>query len=148
MSDAGAMLIAHPSVVVLALCTRRQRFGPSGQRELLKPVCHAERRSDIFSWTRVAGCVWFGLVHGFGFANVLTELGLPRHALLLALVGFNLGVEAGQLAIASPFLPVACAMRSSRFYYSAVMKFGSVVIAVIAGLWFLERLFDWKILPV
>ena len=90
----------------------------------------------------------FGLINGFGFANVQTELGLPRQALLLALVGFNIGVEAGQLAIVSLFLPVAYAVRSSRFYYGAVMKFGSMLIAVIAGVWLLERVFDWKILPV
>jgi hypothetical protein len=90
----------------------------------------------------------FGLIHGFGFANVLTELGLPRKTLLLALVGFNLGVELGQLAIVSLFLPIAYTVRSSRFYQRAVMKFGSILIAIIAGLWFVERVFDWKILPV
>ena len=47
----------------------------------------------------------FGLVHGFGFASVLADLGLPRDALLLALVGFNVGVELGQLAI------VCCSCR-------------------------------------
>ena len=50
----------------------------------------------------------FGLIHGFGFASVLADLGLPRDALLLALVGFNIGVEAGQLVIVSVFLPSAC----------------------------------------
>jgi hypothetical protein len=90
----------------------------------------------------------FGLIHGFGFANVLAELGLPRQTLLRALVGFNVGVELGQLAVVSLFLPAAYAMRSSRFYYRAVMKFGSILIAVIAGLWLLERVFDWKILSV
>jgi hypothetical protein len=90
----------------------------------------------------------FGLIHGFGFANVLSELGLPRNALLLALVGFNLGVEAGQLAIVGLFLPLAYAMRRSTFYQNGVMKFGSVLIAVLAGLWLVERVFDWKILPM
>ncbi|MFD2273084.1 HupE/UreJ family protein [Undibacterium arcticum] len=54
----------------------------------------------------------FGLIHGFGFASVLTDLGLPQSALLLALVGFNLGVEIGQLAIVSVFFcrwPMRCA---------------------------------------
>ena len=41
----------------------------------------------------------FGLVHGFGFASVLTEIGLPRHQLVVALVGFNIGVEIGQVVI-------------------------------------------------
>jgi hypothetical protein len=90
----------------------------------------------------------FGLVHGFGFANVLTELGLPSRALLVALIGFNLGVEIGQLAIVSVFLPVAYGLRRSRFYQGAVMKLGSGLIALLAGAWLLQRVFDWKILPV
>jgi len=90
----------------------------------------------------------FGLIHGFGFANVLAELGLPRDALLRALVGFNLGVEIGQLAIVSVFLPLAYAVRSSRFYYRAIMQSGSALIALIAMLWLVERVFRWKILPV
>jgi len=55
----------------------------------------------------------FGLIHGFGFASVLRDLGLPQGALLIALVGFNLGVEVGQLAIVSAFLPIAYALRAS-----------------------------------
>ena len=51
----------------------------------------------------------FGLIHGFGFASVLAELGLPQDALVLALLGFNLGVELGQLAIVACFLPLAYA---------------------------------------
>ena len=53
----------------------------------------------------------FGLIHGFGFASVLTELGLPKDALVLSLLGFNVGVEIGQLAIVAVLpaggLPVA-----------------------------------------
>src|SRR5262249_29438576 len=48
----------------------------------------------------------FGLVHGLGFANALTDLALPRSALAVSLVSFNLGVEAGQLAIVATFLPI------------------------------------------
>jgi HupE/UreJ protein len=90
----------------------------------------------------------FGLVHGFGFASVLTELGLPSKALLVALLGFNLGVEIGQLAIVSLFLPLAYSLRRSRFYQGIVMKLGSGLIALLAGAWLLQRVFDWKILPV
>jgi hypothetical protein len=99
------------------------------------------------------GRIWlvafaFGLIHGFGFANVLTELGLPRRALVLALVGFNVGVEAGQLAIVSVFLPIAYAARKSGFYQHSILKVGSGFIALVASLWLMERLFDLKILPV
>jgi hypothetical protein len=88
----------------------------------------------------------FGLVHGFGFASVLADLGLPRDALLLALVGFNLGVEAGQLAIVAAFLPLAYALRSTNFYRRGVMTGGSLLIALVALVWMLERVFDLSIL--
>jgi hypothetical protein len=81
----------------------------------------------------------FGLVHGFGFATVLVDLGLPREALALALVGFNVGVELGQLAIVLLFLPLAYALRRTAFYRRQVMVGGSLVIAVLAGIWLLER---------
>ena len=90
----------------------------------------------------------FGLIHGFGFASVLTELGLPRDALVIALVGFNLGVECGQLAIVALFLPLAYSLRRSAFYRRAVMMGGSLAIAGIAGIWLAERLFGFKVLPI
>ena len=52
----------------------------------------------------------FGLIHGFGFASVLREIGLPQHGLLLSLVSFNLGVEAGQLAVVVTVLPLLAAL--------------------------------------
>lgn len=84
----------------------------------------------------------FGLVHGFGFASVLADLGLPQGALALALVGFNVGVELGQLAIVAVFLPVAFALRATNFYRIGVLRFGSLAVAALAGWWFIERAFD------
>jgi len=89
----------------------------------------------------------FGLIHGFGFASVLTDLGLPQESLLLALVGFNLGVEVGQLAIVSAFLPFAHALRGSWFYRRVVFIWGSATIALVAGIWLAERALDVKIWP-
>ena len=88
----------------------------------------------------------FGLIHGFGFASVLADLGLPRDALLLALVGFNLGVEAGQLVIVSVFLPSAYALRRTAFYQRGVFLGGSGLICVLAAIWFVERAFNLKLL--
>jgi hypothetical protein len=93
----------------------------------------------------VAFC--FGLIHGFGFANVLMDLGLQTGTLIRALVGFNLGVEAGQLAIVSVFLPLAYGLRRSWFYRCLTLKLGSIGIAVIAATWMSERLFNFKVLP-
>jgi hypothetical protein len=84
----------------------------------------------------------FGLIHGFGFASVLADLGLPQNALVLALVGFNLGVEVGQLAIVAVFLPVAFLLRGTGFYRRGVLTFGSALIALIALWWFVQRAFD------
>lgn len=87
----------------------------------------------------------FGLVHGLGFANVLAELGLPRNALAVALVSFNLGVEAGQLAVVAALLPLAYLWRRSRAYPSLVLGAGSSCIVAIASLWLIERGFDLRL---
>ena len=81
----------------------------------------------------------FGLVHGFGFASVLLDLGLPASALLAALGGFNIGVELGQLAIVGAFLPVAWVLRKTRFYRWVVVAGGSAAIVVLGVFWTLER---------
>jgi hypothetical protein len=94
----------------------------------------------------VAFC--FGLIHGFGFANVLNDLGLPAGAQSIALVGFNLGVEAGQLAIVAVFLPCAYALRQTLAYRRVVLAGGSVAIATVAFLWLIERAFNLQFLPV
>lgn len=96
----------------------------------------------LFQKSRWIAAFLFGLIHGFGFASVLTDLGLPQGALLLALVGFNLGVELGQLAIVSVFLPLAYLLRGTWFYRSIVFSAGSVAIAIIAAIWLIERAFE------
>lgn len=82
----------------------------------------------------------FGLIHGVGFANVLLDLGLPAHQLALALAGFNLGVELGQLAIVLVFFPLAWLLRHTVFYRWGVVVAGSAAIAVLGLAWTLQRL--------
>ena len=89
----------------------------------------------------------FGLVHGFGFASVLADLGLPRDALLIALVGFNVGVEAGQLALVAVFLPVAFQLRRTWLYRRMLFIGGSALIALVATVWLLERSLDLRLFP-
>jgi hypothetical protein len=84
----------------------------------------------------------FGLVHGFGFASVLADLGLPKDALVLALVGFNLGVEVGQMAIVMAFVPIAFWLRATGFYRKGVLTAGSMAVALVASWWFVQRAFD------
>lgn len=100
----------------------------------------------------VAGGRWiaafgFGLLHGFGFAGALQELGLPPGSLALSLAAFNAGVEAGQLAIVAAFLPLAYAIRGTRGYTRYVLGGGSAAIAALAVAWFIERAFDLALLP-
>jgi hypothetical protein len=87
----------------------------------------------------------FGLLHGFGFAGALRDLGLPSASLALSLAGFNVGVEIGQLAIVAAFMPLAFALRGRRAYARYALSAGSLAIAVVAAIWFVERAFD---LPV
>jgi HupE / UreJ protein len=89
----------------------------------------------------------FGLIHGFGFATVLGELGLRSSTLLTALIGFNLGVEIGQLAIVLVFLPIAYWVRATWTYRRMVVQGGSVAIIVVATIWFCERAFNLALLP-
>lgn len=100
----------------------------------------------LFSERRWVMAFVFGLIHGFGFATVLSDLGLPQDALILALVGFNLGVEVGQIAIVAAFLPIAFVLRHTWFYRRIILLAGSIVIALLATIWLIERAFDLKVL--
>jgi hypothetical protein len=83
----------------------------------------------------------FGLLHGFGFASVLADMGLPHGARLISLVSFNLGIETGQLAVVLGVMPLVYLLRSGSFYRRAVMPWGSAAIAGIALVWFVQRAF-------
>jgi hypothetical protein len=95
-------------------------------------------------WPVVTRRLWmvafgFGLVHGFGFAGVLADLGLPRDALALSLLGFNLGVELGQMTIVAMALPLIYGVRGFRPYRRLILPAGSAATAAVAALWLVER---------
>ncbi|OUM02987.1 hypothetical protein A8M77_08580 [Variovorax sp. JS1663] len=90
----------------------------------------------------------FGLIHGFGFAAVLSELGLPTGGLVKALLAFNLGVEAGQLVVVVIALAVLLALRGWQRYVAVVLRGGSAVALVLASLWLVERVADLKLMPL
>ncbi len=85
----------------------------------------------------------FGLIHGFGFANALKEVGLQDGGLAAPLLGFNLGVELGQLAIVLVFMLQIWPLRRHPVY-RFVLRWGSVAVALMASLWLLERVFDFS----
>jgi hypothetical protein len=103
----------------------------------IRPVVYGKRWVIAFA---------FGLIHGFGFASVLADLGLPQESLLIALVAFNVGVELGQLVIVGVFLPVAYALRATGFYQRLLVACGSVVIALIASVWLIQRAFNLQLI--
>ncbi|MDZ4817786.1 MAG: HupE/UreJ family protein [Planctomycetota bacterium] len=84
----------------------------------------------------------FGLIHGFGFSAVLADLGLRGGSLALALIGFNLGVEIGQIGILSLYVPISYAMRRTKIYKYVVFYVGSMLIVCVAGAWLVERVFN------
>lgn len=99
----------------------------------------------LFRGKRWAAAFIFGLIHGFGFASVLRDLGLPQSALVSSLFGFNVGVEIGQLAIVAVFLPLAWWLRRSWFYRQ-LFTWGSLAIALVAAIWLAERVLDIKLI--
>lgn len=94
---------------------------------------------DISRW-RPFVVFAFGLLHGLGFASVLGEIGLDPQRFVLGLIGFNIGVELGQLTvIALAFLAVGAWFRHKDWYRSRISNPASLVIALIGGYWFVER---------
>lgn len=84
----------------------------------------------------------FGLLHGLGFASVLGEFGLPAGQFVAALIGFNVGVELGQLTvIALAFLAVGYWFGGKDWYRTSIAIPASLVIAAVGAYWFVERVF-------
>jgi hypothetical protein len=84
----------------------------------------------------------FGLLHGLGFASVLGEFGLPAGQFVAALIGFNVGVEIGQLTvIAVAFIAVGYWFGGKEWYRARIAVPASIVIAAVGAYWFVERVF-------
>jgi hydrogenase/urease accessory protein HupE len=93
----------------------------------------------------------FGLVHGFGFAHMLRDIGLPHNGLVLSLAAFNLGVELGQVAVVAVcvlLLALAMTRIPQRWYRAVVVRGGSVAVALLGLLWLAERVFGVSLLPL
>ena len=83
---------------------------------------------------------FFGLLHGLGFASVLSSFGLPSTNFVWALVGFNIGVEIGQITIIFVFYAICIYWIKTKNYYTKFISMpGSAIIALIGVFWFFER---------
>jgi hydrogenase/urease accessory protein HupE len=93
---------------------------------------------DMRGWIAFA----FGFIHGFGFANVLREMDLPRRALGWSLFSFNLGVEIGQLLVVIVVASAFAALRSRNELAGRRLAFaGSIVVIAAGAFWFIQRVF-------
>ena len=93
---------------------------------------------DVRAWI----AFFFGLVHGFGFASVLREFGLPSQSLALSLFSFNFGVEIGQVCIVVVVASLLTALRSRNKALGQRIAFAGSLIVILAGsYWFIQRVF-------
>ncbi|MFN9915206.1 MAG: HupE/UreJ family protein, partial [Pirellulaceae bacterium] len=102
-------------------------------------------------WIRDTSQRWlltfvFGLIHGFGFAGVLRELGLPTSGLVRSLLSFNVGVEAGQLAMVAGLYPALRWLHRWR-YGLVCQQIISVLIALCGLGWLIDRALDLGWMP-
>jgi hypothetical protein len=85
----------------------------------------------------------FGLFHGFGFASVLGEKGLSGDFMAYSLLGFNVGVELGQVLIVLAIFPILYLIRKTKFYPHLIF-WGSIFLILMAMHWVIERAFDFN----
>lgn len=84
---------------------------------------------------------FFGLFHGLGFASVMGHIPFRISEVIKVLLGFNVGVEVGQIAIVAVLFPLIFLLRNQKAYQPVVLKCGTILITLIAGYWFVERAF-------
>ena len=89
---------------------------------------------------RVVVVFLFGLLHGMGFAGVLTEIGLPRSEFVTALIAFNIGVELGQLAVILSALALVGWFRNRTWYRRRVVIPASLLISLVGLYWTVQRI--------
>jgi hypothetical protein len=98
--------------------------------------------SDRVKPWRLVMVFLFGMVHGMGFAGALSQLGMPRYAFATALISFNVGVELGQLTIILLlYFLVSKPFSNVLWYRKRIVIPVSVLIALVAGYWTIQRIF-------
>jgi hypothetical protein len=136
--------IAH--TITLSLAAMNAVSIPSRLVESIIALSIAIAAAEII-YPVFRGRIWiivfaFGLFHGFGFASVLGEIGIPPRYMVYSLLGFNLGVEIGQVAIVCIIFPLLYMVRNWWAYPRLVMRFGSLMLIAVSLYWFVERGFE------
>ena len=98
-------------------------------------------KSTTVSHTRMPVIFAFGLLHGLGFASVLSDVGLPESQYALSLFSFNIGVELGQLSVIVIAFSCLAPIMKKQWYQSTVVKALNIGIAITAAYWVIERVF-------
>lgn len=142
--QATAFTVAH--TITLALSMKGTIAVPAG---LVEPIIALSIAfvaienlilSELKPW-RIAVVFLFGLIHGMGFANALNEIGLPPDKFYTSIIAFNVGVEIGQVAvIAAVFALLIIPLRNKPWYKKGIAYPLSVLIALIACYWMIQRL--------
>lgn len=143
--QATAFTVAHS--ITLALSMKNIIVAPSAVVEpiialsILFVAIENLLLTELKPW-RIVLVFMFGLIHGLGFASSLNEIGLPRNKFLTSILSFNLGVEFGQVTIIlAVFLLLVLPLGKSAQYRRLVVFPLSVIIALIALYWTIERMF-------
>ena len=136
--------IAHSVTLSLAALELVQL--PARLVESMIAISIAVAAADIV-FPILGGRVWwvvfaFGLFHGFGFASVLSSMGISSTYMPLSLLGFNLGVEFGQVAIVALAFPILFVISRTRLYTRYMLASSAIILIIISLYWFVERAFQ------
>lgn len=139
-----AFTLAHTSTLALAMCGIVTLPSSVVEPLIALSIAYAAvenlMTSELRAW-RPAMVFGFGLLHGLGFAEVLTELGVPRGEFTTALISFNVGVELGQLAVIALALVLVGWWRRRAWYRARIVIPASAGIAAIGLYWAVQRTF-------
>lgn len=140
-----AFTLAH-SVTLCLAATKTMTLSPSLVEPLIALSIVAVGVDNLLTKpgerdVRALMALGFGLIHGFGFAGALAEVGLPKEALGISLGAFNIGVELGQLLIVLAVAPALALLKQKapRAGHRAMVA-GTVTVILLGALWFLQRI--------
>jgi hypothetical protein len=143
--QATAFTVAHS--ITLALSMKNIIVAPPGIVEpiialsILFVAIENLILNELKPW-RIVIVFLFGLIHGMGFASSLNEIGLPPNKFYTSILSFNIGVELGQIAvITAMFLLIIIPLRNKKNYRKLIVYPLSILIALVAAYWTIERVF-------